>query len=63
MPKREGLTLSMRGGNGSASTSATEWIGESQVIRSWWAASTGAVSSVSAGSSIQASGSPSAMRS
>ena len=33
-PNRDGLELRHRGANGSASTSAHEWIGASQVIRS-----------------------------
>ncbi len=55
--------FSVRGLNGSASMSATEWIGASHVIRSWWAARIGSVSSVSLGSSIHASGNASTMRS
>ncbi len=31
--------LTIRGGNGSASMSAIEWIGASQVIRSWCSSS------------------------
>ncbi len=48
--------LTMRGGYGSASMSAIEWIGASQVMRSRWSASSSSVSGVSFGSSIQASG-------
>src|SRR5438045_8696150 len=50
--------LTIFGLNGSASMSAIEWIGASQVMRSRCGASTGSVSSVSAGSSIHASGKP-----
>ena len=60
LPNRDGLMLIVRGGKGSASMSATEWMGASQVIRSWYGSSTGSVSGVSAGSSIHASGKPSA---
>ena len=52
--------LTMRGGNGSATMSATEWIGASQVMRSRWGSRMASVSGVSSGSSIQASGKPSA---
>ena len=34
LPKRDGLTFTILGGNGSASMSAIEWIGASQVMRS-----------------------------
>ena len=54
---RDGLMLTMRGANGSASMSAMEWIGASQVIRSCSSASAAAVPSVTtSGSSSQASG-------
>ena len=52
----------MRGRHGSASMSAIEWIGSSQVIRSRWGSSRSAVAGSSAGSSIHASGSPSITR-
>ena len=50
------------GGNGSASMSATEWIGASQVMRSRWGSSTGRrpPAPMRSGSSSQASGRPSA---
>ena len=54
--------LTIRGGYGSATMSAIEWIGASQEKRSRCAASTASVSAVSAGSSIQASGNASATR-
>ena len=56
-PKREGLTLTVFGGDhGIASMSAIEWIGASQVTRSETGSSSGRVSSVTSGSSSQASG-------
>ena len=62
-PIRDGLMLTIRGANGSASMSSIEWIGASQVIRSWSPASTAAVSGVTtSGSSIQASGNASTTR-
>ena len=61
-PTREGLTFTIRGGNGSASMSATPWIGRVPGDPVVVAASTGSVSAVSAGSSIQASGNASATR-
>ena len=48
-PNRDGFTFTIRGGYGSASMSAIEWIGASQVKRSLCGSSTGRVSSVSAG--------------
>ena len=59
-PKRDGFTFTVFGGHRSDSMSSTEWIGASQVTRSRCGSSTGVVSSVSAGSSSHASGSPSA---
>jgi hypothetical protein len=61
-PNRDGFTLSVRGGNGSASTSATEWIGASHVIRLRYGSSAAAASGSSSrfGSSIHASGNASA---
>ena len=41
LPKRDGFTFTIRGGNGSASMSAIEWIGASQVKRSLCGSSTG----------------------
>ena len=41
LPNRDGLMFTILGGNGSASMSATEWIGASQVIRSRCGSSTG----------------------
>ena len=62
-PIRDGLMFTIRGGKGSASMSAIEWIGASQVIRSWSSASTAAVSGVTtSGSSSQASGNASTTR-
>ena len=58
---RDGLMFTVLGGNGSASMSAIEWIGASQVMRSRWGSSTAAASGTDrSGSSIQASGRPSA---
>ena len=48
--------LTIFGGQGSASMSAIEWIGASQVSRSRTGSRIGRVSSVTSGSSIQASG-------
>ena len=61
-PKREGLTLTICGANGSASTSSTLWMLASQVIRSRCGRSASSVSGVSFGSSSQASGNASAIR-
>ena len=56
-PKREGLTLTVFGGDqGIASMSAIEWIGASQVTRSETGSRIGRVSSLTSGSSSQASG-------
>ena len=56
-PIRDGLRLTIRGGNGSASMSSIEWIGASQVIRSRWRPGSPSISGVTtSGSSIQASG-------
>ena len=54
--------LIVRGGQGSAWMSATEWIGASQVTRERCARRTSSVSGVSFGSSIQASGNASTTR-
>ena len=48
--------LTIRGGHGRASMSAIEWIGASQVTRSRTGSRIGRVSSVTSGSSSQASG-------
>ncbi len=48
--------LTMRGSHSSASTSSTEWIGASHVMRSRTGSSIGRVSSFRSGSSSQASG-------
>ena len=61
-PKRLGLTFTIFGANGSASTSSTLWMFASQVMRSRWGSSAASVSGVSFGSSIHASGNASAMR-
>ena len=61
-PKRDGLMFTMRGLQGRSSTSATEWIGASQVTRSLTASSIGRVSSVTSGSSSHAFGNDSITR-
>ncbi len=61
-PAREGLTLIIFGGNGSAFTSSTVWMIASQVMRSCSAARIASVSEVSLGSSIHASGKASTTR-
>ncbi len=60
---RDGLTLIVSGWNGSASMSATPWIGASQVIRLRCGRSaSSAAASVRSGSSSHASGNASAQR-
>ena len=49
LPNRDGLKLSVRGGKGRPTMSATEWIGASQVIRSRCGSRTGSVSLVQRG--------------
>ena len=61
-PNRLGLTFTIFGAKGSASTSSTLWMLASQVMRSRWGRSAASVSGVSFGSSIHASGNASAMR-
>ena len=55
-PKRDGLMFTIRGLHGRRSTSATEWIGASQVTRSLTGVEERRVSSFTSGSSSHASG-------